>query len=128
MAAIRNEDVEVLARQLLWDQIDRSAWHYGLSEEERTAAIRADVEAWWHLRAGEAALVLSEQSVATNLNKIDLIYRFSAVTAGVDGILQQEKITFHAPLEQDRDRIPPVLLRPAVGIRCLRSFSSRFFA
>ncbi len=29
-----------------------------MSEEERVAAIAADVEAWWHLRAGEAAQIL----------------------------------------------------------------------
>jgi hypothetical protein len=64
LPTIRNEDVEALARQLLWDQIDRSAWHHGLSEEERTAAITADVEAWWHLRAGEAAQMLVDRAIA----------------------------------------------------------------
>ncbi len=61
MATISNDQVEALARQLLWEQIDRSAWFAGLSEEERTAAIEADVEQWWHLRAGEAARILVER-------------------------------------------------------------------
>ncbi len=62
MATISNSDVEALARRLLWDQIDASAWHAGLTDEERTAAIKADVEAWWHLRAGEAAQMLVNRS------------------------------------------------------------------
>ena len=64
MATITNAQVEALARQLLWDQIDSSTWHAGLSEEERTAAITADVEAWWHLRAGEAAQMLVDRAIA----------------------------------------------------------------
>ena len=35
-----------------------------LSEEESAAAIKADVEAWWHLRAGEAAQMLVERAIA----------------------------------------------------------------
>ena len=58
MATITNDQVERLARQLLWEQIERSLWFAGLSDDERTAAIAADVEQWWHLRAGEAAQIL----------------------------------------------------------------------
>ena len=61
MATISNDQVEALARQLLWEQIDRSAWFAGLSEEERTATIEADVEQWWHLRAVEAARIPVER-------------------------------------------------------------------
>ena len=32
-------------------------------DEERAAAIRADVEAWWHLRAGEAAQMLIDGAI-----------------------------------------------------------------
>ena len=64
MATITNAQVEALARQLLWDQIDSSTWHAGLSDEERAAAIAADVEAWWHLRAGEAAQRLVDRAIA----------------------------------------------------------------
>ncbi len=34
-----------------------------MTDEERTAAIEADVEQWWHLRAGDAARILVEQVV-----------------------------------------------------------------
>ena len=64
MATITNAQVEALARQLLWDQIDASTWHAGITDEQRTAAIAADVEAWWHLRAGEAAQMLVDRAIA----------------------------------------------------------------
>lgn len=64
MATITNAQVEALARQLLWDQIDASTWHAGMTDEQRAAAITADVEAWWHLRAGEAARMLVERAIA----------------------------------------------------------------
>ncbi len=63
MATISNDQVEVLARQLLWKQIDRSAWFAGMSEDVRTAAIEADVEQRWHLKAGEAAQLLVENLI-----------------------------------------------------------------
>ncbi len=64
MATITNAQVEALARQLLWDQIEASTWHAGMTDEQRTAAIMADVEAWWHLRAGEAAQMLVDRAIA----------------------------------------------------------------
>ncbi len=64
MPSISNDEVEALARQLLWEQIDRSAWFSGMSEEKRTAAIEADVEQWWHLRAEEAARILVNRFIA----------------------------------------------------------------
>ena len=64
MATITNAQVEALARQLLWDQIDASTWHAGITDEQRAAAIAADVEAWWHLRAGEAAQMLVDRAIA----------------------------------------------------------------
>ena len=63
MATISNDQVEVLARQLLWKQIDRSAWFAGMSENARTAAIEADVEQWWQLKVGEAAQILVENLI-----------------------------------------------------------------
>ena len=64
MATITNAQVEGLARQLLWDQIDASTWHAGMTDEQRFAAITADVEAWWHLKAEEAARMLVERAIA----------------------------------------------------------------
>jgi hypothetical protein len=64
MAVLTNSRVETLARQLLWDQIERSTWFSGLAEEAKAAAVAADVEQWWHLKAGEAAQILVSQ-VAT---------------------------------------------------------------
>lgn len=64
MATITNAQVEALARQILWDQISGSEWYAGLTEEARRAAIVADVEAWWHLKAEEAASMLVERAIA----------------------------------------------------------------
>ena len=56
MATISNDQVEALARQLLWEQIDRSAWfREGLTDAERQSRIQREVEAWWHLKVEEAA-------------------------------------------------------------------------
>jgi hypothetical protein len=63
VATITNAQVEALARQLLWDQIDASTWHGGITDEQRTAAIVADVEAWWHLKAEEAARMLVDRAI-----------------------------------------------------------------
>ena len=65
MATISNDQVEALARQLLWEQIGRSAWFAGMSEEERAAAIEADVERWWHLKAAEASRILVGRIIQT---------------------------------------------------------------
>jgi hypothetical protein len=63
--------VEAYARQLLREQINRSAWFSGLSEEERSAAIGADVERWWCLKTEEAARLLVEQFIAgASLNQL----------------------------------------------------------
>ena len=67
MAILTNSQVEALARQLLREQIERSAWFSGCAEEARKAAIAADVEQWWHLKTGEAAQILVSQ-VATQSN------------------------------------------------------------
>ena len=72
MATITNAQVEALARQILWDQIDASTWHAGNTGEQRTAAIAADVKAWWHLRAGEAARLLVERLIDKDQD-LDLI-------------------------------------------------------
>ena len=61
MAVLTNSQVEALARQLLQEQIDRSSWFLGLAAEARATAITADVEQWWHLKAGEAARILIRQ-------------------------------------------------------------------
>ena len=63
MATISNNQVEALARQLLWEQIDRSAWfREGLSEAERQKRIRLEVDAWWHLKVEEAAQRLADRA------------------------------------------------------------------
>ncbi len=67
MATISNDQVETLARQLMWEQIDRSAWFEGMSEEARAAAIAADVEQWWHLKAGEAAEILLDRLIREDI-------------------------------------------------------------
>ncbi len=56
MATISNDQVEALARQLLWEQIDRSPWfREGLTDAERQSRIQLEVEAWWYLKVEEAA-------------------------------------------------------------------------
>ena len=63
MATISNDQVEALARQLLWEQIDRSPWfREGLTNAERQSRIQREVEAWWHLKAEEAAHRLVDQA------------------------------------------------------------------
>jgi superfamily II DNA helicase RecQ len=69
LATITNAQVEALARQLLWDQIDSTTWHAGLSEEERTASVKADVEARWHLRAGEETRLLIDRVVTCSVDQ-----------------------------------------------------------
>lgn len=51
-ASSTNNQVEALVRQLLWEQIDSAAWFSGLAVEAGEAAIAADVEQWWQLKAG----------------------------------------------------------------------------
>ena len=56
MATISNDQVEALARQLLWEHIDRSPWfREGLTDVERQSRIQREVDAWWHLKVEEAA-------------------------------------------------------------------------
>ena len=67
MATISNDAVEALARQFLWEQIDRSTWFEGMSKEARAAGIAADVEQWWHLKAGEAAEILLDRLISEGI-------------------------------------------------------------
>ena len=63
MATISNDQVEALARQLLWEQIDRSAWfREGLTDAERQSRIQLEVDAWWHLKVEEAAQRLVDRA------------------------------------------------------------------
>ncbi len=67
MATISNDQVEILARQLLREQIEGSAWFEGMSKEARAAAIAADVEQWWHLKAEEAAQILLDRLIGEEI-------------------------------------------------------------
>jgi hypothetical protein len=56
LVTISNNQVEALARQLLWEQIDRSPWfREELTDAERQSRIQREVDAWWHLKVEEAA-------------------------------------------------------------------------
>jgi hypothetical protein len=56
------EAIEVEARCLLREQIERSAWFPGMKKEERRAMIELEVDAWWHLKLKEAAAPLNRMA------------------------------------------------------------------
>ena len=55
MPGVTQRQIEVEARRLLREKLKRMPWHQGCSPEERKRRIEADVDAWWHLEAEEAA-------------------------------------------------------------------------
>ena len=64
MPTISNDEVEVDARALLREQLMRSPWfREGLSDDERQKRIGLEVDAWWHLKVGEAARRLIDRAV-----------------------------------------------------------------
>jgi hypothetical protein len=56
LATIGNDDVEIEARIMLRDMIERTAWfHHGMTEEQRRHSIEQDVDRHWPLLASDAA-------------------------------------------------------------------------
>ena len=56
MATIGNDDVELEARAMLREMIERTAWvHHGMTKEQRQAAIEQDVDRHWPLVVRDAA-------------------------------------------------------------------------
>ncbi len=56
MATICNDDVEIEARIMLRDMIERTAWfHYEMTERQRREAIEQDVDRHWPLLVIDAA-------------------------------------------------------------------------
>jgi hypothetical protein len=56
LATISNDDVELEARAMLRELIDRTAWfHHGMTQEQREMAIDQDVDRHWPLLAPDAA-------------------------------------------------------------------------
>jgi hypothetical protein len=61
LATIGNDDVELEARAMLREIIERTAWFYhGMTEKQRQAAIKEDVDRHWPLLALDAAKRLSQ--------------------------------------------------------------------
>jgi hypothetical protein len=62
LATIGNDDVEIEARIMLRDMIERMAWfHHEMTEEQRQAAIEQDVDRHWPLLASDAAKYLVDR-------------------------------------------------------------------
>jgi len=68
LATIGNDEVEIEARIMLREMIDRTAWfHHGMTEEQRQDAIKQDVDRHWPLLASDAAKRLVDR-VAQNVH------------------------------------------------------------
>jgi hypothetical protein len=68
LAIISNDDVEIEARVMLREKIERTAWfHHGMTEEQRRHAIEQDVDRHWPLLAVDAAKRLVDR-VAQDLH------------------------------------------------------------
>jgi hypothetical protein len=62
LATIGNDDVELEARAMLREMIERTAWfHHGMTKEQRQAAIEQDVDRHWPLVVRDAAKRLIER-------------------------------------------------------------------
>jgi hypothetical protein len=59
--AIGVSEIEVTARTILRDRIERSPWYPNLSEEDRSERIAHDVECYWPTVINEAARRLESQ-------------------------------------------------------------------
>ncbi|QRM33863.1 hypothetical protein [Microvirga sp. VF16] len=62
-ATIGVSEIEVTARTILRDRIERSPWYPNLSEEDRSERIAHDVECYWPTVINEAARRLNRQRV-----------------------------------------------------------------
>ncbi len=50
MPAIRNEDIEIEARAMLRERIERTPWFQnGMTRKQRQVAIEREVDRTWHL-------------------------------------------------------------------------------
>ena len=50
LATISNEDIEIEARTMLRERIERTPWfYYGMTRKQRQAAIEREVDRTWHL-------------------------------------------------------------------------------
>ncbi len=64
MLTISSDQVEKLARALLHEQLECSPWfREGMTEQERQSRIQLEVDAWWHLKAEEAARLLVDRAM-----------------------------------------------------------------
>jgi hypothetical protein len=61
VATISVSEIEVTARTILRDRIERSPWYPNLSEEDRSERIAHDVECYWPTVINEAARRLESQ-------------------------------------------------------------------
>jgi hypothetical protein len=64
MALIRGEQIEVEARAILRESIERSGWYSGLRKKEREKLIQQDVERHWHLMIRDAVKQLEQRQRA----------------------------------------------------------------
>jgi hypothetical protein len=56
LPTINNDDVEIEARTMLRELIERTAWfHHGMTPDQRAEAIDQDVDRHWPLLASDAA-------------------------------------------------------------------------
>jgi hypothetical protein len=69
LATISNDDVELKAREMLRERIERTTWfHHGMTREQRQEAIEQDVDRHWPLFALDAAKHLVDR-VAQDASK-----------------------------------------------------------
>jgi hypothetical protein len=61
MALIRDEQIEVEARAILRESIERSGWYSALRKKEREKLIQQDVERHWHLMIRDAVKQLEQR-------------------------------------------------------------------
>ena len=62
MNPIRDEEIEVEARALLRETIERSGWYPTLHGEKRQQRIAQDVDLHWHLMVPDARKRLEQNS------------------------------------------------------------------
>ncbi len=66
MATIYNDEVELEARTMLRELVERTAWfHHEMTEDQRQAAIDQDVDRHWPLLASDAAKRLVDRVFST---------------------------------------------------------------
>ncbi len=63
MPTIRNEDIELEARAMLRERIERTPWfRHGMTRKQRQAAINREVDRTWHLFIFDAAQRLVDRA------------------------------------------------------------------